>query len=463
MSVNFEFATANSMKTNISKKILLVFSLTSVLNIAIQYIFLNHIFNKIESSQTITDSLLKDYSLQFLIFTIVTTFILVIVGTAFCFRHLCPIARLLNNFRIHIEFLVEGDFFYRIKPKHFARKDELGAITKATDNMQVSIINMVTDIKDCATVMNNQSMNLTNTSTDMRDLTESISSSISDITNGIASETSEIIHIVNELSEFNDQLKVSVEGVNELTQMANNVDSQANDSFKEMESLNQSFNEVNTIFDESVDILTTMRTNIEKVNEITELINNVAEQTNLLALNAAIEASRAGEAGRGFSVLSTEIRNLSVQTKESSININSLINAVLTSSNNLVRKTTQMSEKLSEQKHTINNSIDSFTQISSSVTSMTPKIDKLGSNSTDMLSNNKVILDKMEDLSKVASEMSQLSENINLSTVNLMNSSEIVLGSAKDLTNLADKTISSISKFKLEDENGIVNRNEGVK
>ena len=86
----------------------------------------------------------------------------------------------------------------------------------------------------------------------------------------------------------------------------------------------------------------------QKIGDVVKLIQNIAGQTNLLALNATIEAARAGQAGRGFSVVATEVKSLSVQTAKATEEIAAQIRAIQDSASGAVEAIGRISGRMKE-------------------------------------------------------------------------------------------------------------------
>lgn len=88
---------------------------------------------------------------------------------------------------------------------------------------------------------------------------------------------------------------------------------------------------------------------LDEINEVTEFISSVANQSNMLGLNAAIEASRAGEMGKGFSVVANEVRKLASQSKETVPKIKSLTDDIQNKIKEIDEKSRQSLNSSEEQ------------------------------------------------------------------------------------------------------------------
>ncbi|QDV63600.1 methyl-accepting chemotaxis protein [Crateriforma conspicua] len=92
---------------------------------------------------------------------------------------------------------------------------------------------------------------------------------------------------------------------------------------------------------------------LESMHQFVDVVSRISEQTNLLALNATIEAARAGEAGRGFSVVATEVKNLSQQSKEAVENIGESIAGALKKSSEVAETIRRMDERSEQIQQTV--------------------------------------------------------------------------------------------------------------
>jgi methyl-accepting chemotaxis protein len=86
----------------------------------------------------------------------------------------------------------------------------------------------------------------------------------------------------------------------------------------------------------------------DQIGDIVTVISQIAAQTNLLALNATIEAARAGEAGRGFSVVASEVKTLATQTGQSSERIGAKVAEIQSTTREVVASLSGVAETIDQ-------------------------------------------------------------------------------------------------------------------
>lgn len=107
------------------------------------------------------------------------------------------------------------------------------------------------------------------------------------------------------------------------------------------------------------ELISALNNQAEQVNKTANTIAQIASQTHLFSLNAAVEAARAGEQGRGFAVVANEVRQLARGSSEA---VNE-ITRVLKENSALVLRTTEAMQRVVEQGHTSQTSVQEIESI----------------------------------------------------------------------------------------------------
>ena len=268
---------------------------------------------------------LKQIQTNGIIASIVILFICIAAGTVLSFRIVKPIKD------ITVIISKTGDFnFTRNKNSGqlSERRDETGLMARAVHNMRTNLRQMVADINGSSKTISENVEKLKLISNEINGMCVDNSATTQELAAGMQ-ETSATTETINASigvvqSEAKNIRELTVKGdalSNEILDRAEKLKKTTADATNRTTSMYQEVKSKTASAIES-------SKGVSKINELTEAIMAISSQTSLLALNASIEAARAGEAGRGFSVVATEIGNLASQTSSTVNSINQIVKEV---------------------------------------------------------------------------------------------------------------------------------------
>lgn len=218
---------------------------------------------------------------------------------------------------------------------------------------------------------------------------------------------------------------------------------------------------IRTTIDDLGNDIEQLGSNSEQIGDIVKVIDRIAEQTNLLALNAAIEAARAGEHGRGFAVVASEIRKLA----DSSVSATKEIAGHITSTQGVIGEVVEAMSRLTARVEdsvgSTNSASGALQEIVSAVLASNQQIGEISAVTRAMSANSYQVIRSIEEITKSVSlnlqatqQMTRQSDDVNkafsdISSISQQNASsvEVLTYVNKEVTDAAQRMLTSVEEM----------------
>lgn len=352
------------------------------------------------------------------------------------------ISRPINALVEHANLYAQGDFSAEVPETFLARKDEMGTLAHAFNDVSKNLRILLKQVL--------------NTAEDMSASSEELSASAEEITaqgQNINSATQQIAAGMEETSASTEEVMASgiemADGANRLSEKALEGSAAVQDIERRAEQMKLNAQEsrevANNIYREKqTGIITAIKEGeiVQEIGLMAQTISDIAGQTNLLALNAAIEAARAGEQGRGFAVVAEEVRKLAEQSANTVTGIQEVIVKVQNSFRNLSQNASEILQFIDEKvvpdyevmvdtgvqyandaqtfgsltenfASTSEEMVASIEQVNRAIETVAAAVEEATSSSQEIADNINETAKAMEQVAKVAQTQAELAQNLN--------------------------------------------------
>lgn len=242
-----------------------------------------------------------------------------------------------NDWSEHLTITETNNTIKKEAELYSKRTDEIGRVIRSQLHIGSSVRKANEAINKVILEVNNVLSQVTKTVHNVSNSAHHLEEASHELADGATKQASNLEEISSSLQEMSHRVDTNATGASKARDLSQEATESGTQGNSKMKNLVDKMNEINSATGE--------------ITKIIKTIDDIAFQTNLLALNAAVEAARAGQHGKGFSVVAEEVRNLAARSAKAAGETESLIDNVvkqITAGNDMVGETASVLSEIAE-------------------------------------------------------------------------------------------------------------------
>ena len=315
--------------------------------------------------------------------------------------------------------VADGNLLVRIDTN--GSLNEVGILSRSINNMAESLREQTIKIREAVDTLNATATSIVSASSQQEEAMKGLEGNVAQV--GVAS---------TQISATSQELAKTMDGIKNVAEETFRLANAGQESLSGMQSAMQILSKTTNIISEKLSLI---HEKAESIDSIIATITKISDQTNLLSLNAAIEAEKAGEYGRGFSVVAKEIGRLANETAFSTLDISEIINEMQASVADGVKEMDHFREGVTHGVQSADAATLQLSQVIVKVAYLSPEFDKVN--------------DGMHFQSLGSRQISEAMADLNQSAVQMTHSLSQFKTVTDSLNFAANKLTDTVSRFKV--------------
>ncbi|OPZ84541.1 MAG: Methyl-accepting chemotaxis protein McpB [Firmicutes bacterium ADurb.Bin419] len=320
------------------------------------------------------------------------------------------------------------------------RKDEIGYLERSFENMLTSLKDLVNRIRHASSVSIDSSQTLSAACEENYASIEELNSLIHALTENFHKQSHNVILGKNEVGDIKERIakaKGNLEVTDEIILKSRQLSDLNKNSVSLLYNMSDNIKKAMDII--SVEFKELIIASSE-IGKITQAITRISDQTKLLALNATIESAKAGVHGKSFALVASEIKKLSIQSKEFVLSIDQKVRNIVSKIEKAGSSVTSLNGVVKNSESTITNVVESFDNNMNFLNTIVSQIENIKESINSIESSGNDIITIIESISESLESDLDYIDNINSTTgeqfrmvEQLVEKSEEMLCFAQDL------------------------------